>query len=98
MPVSPAITDGIQAPEGVAVNTIPSLSIASMQVVSLAINTSSIFTRTISEKAGCGGGLAPILPGLNSIDAIGPICFLRSAAYAFESSRSIGIFTNFGSP
>ena len=35
-------TDGIQAPEGVAENTMPSLSMASTQVVSFAISASSI--------------------------------------------------------
>ena len=35
MPVSPAITEGIQAPEGVIENIMPLLSIRLMQVVSL---------------------------------------------------------------
>ena len=56
MPVSPAITDGIQAPEGVAEKMMPSLSMASTQVVSRAIRASSILTRTISDCDGCSGG------------------------------------------
>ena len=91
MPVSPAITDGIQAPEGVAEKTTPSLSIASTQVVSRAISASSIFTRRISDCEGCSGGGLPILPGRNSNDAICPISLRRSAAYSLDSSRAMGI-------
>ena len=51
MPVSPAITLGSHAPEGVAENTMPSLSIASTQVVSWAISASSILMCAIGSSA-----------------------------------------------
>ena len=50
MPVSPAITLGSHAPEGVAENIMPSLSIASTQVVSCAISTG---------RSGCAPSLPP---------------------------------------
>ncbi len=78
--MSPAITEGSQAPEGVAENTTPSLSTASMQVVSLAISSSSIFVRAISISVGCFPRLPLIKPGKKSIEAMCPISLRRSAA------------------
>ena len=99
MPVSPAITLGSHAPEGVAENTMPSASIASTQVVSFAISTSSILhVRHLHLR----GMLAdfPVDLARQKLHATRArlICLRRSAAYSFESSTSAGMWLNFGSP
>src|SRR5258708_17133117 len=91
-PVSPAITDGSQAPLGVAENTLPLRSTTLTQVVSCAGMRDAVETFSIWSGA-------PKVPGRCSSDACaGSINFARSAAYLFDNRPSSGMCENLGSP
>src|SRR5579872_3876689 len=90
-PVLPMITDGSQAPLGVALKALPWRSTTLTQVVSF---TGSRDAVVVGRLIG-----VPRLPGRDSSEACaGSISLRRSAAYSFESRISAGILLNFGSP
>ena len=97
MPVSPAITEGSQAPEGVAENTMPSLSMASTQVVSLRHQSVvDLGVRDVHLRGMLARLAVDQCPGRKSREACVPISLRRSAAYSFDSSVSGGNLVELG--
>ena len=89
---------GIQPPDGVMEMAIPSLSMASTQVVSFASSASSILWCAVWYSEGCLGGLDMTEPGRKSYEACAPINLRRSEPYSLDSRRAAGIVLNLGSP
>src|SRR5262249_39937350 len=98
MPVSPAINEGSQAPDGVAEKRLPLASITLTQVVSLARMASGISYELMLIKPP-SDFLLTGSPGRCSLEAdFGSINARRMLAYSFDNSSAPGTFTKRGSP